>query len=182
MPAQGDDVAEDLVLARRVQGGDAAAELEFCRRLYPRVRAWASLHVRERADVMDLAQEVLVVTLEALRNGKLEQLDRLHGFVAGACRNLALDSKKGDHRRGALLERFGPDRATFVEPPLPAGKTLQECLHKLTERQRVIVGLTYFAEASADEIAAQLSTTAGNVRVARHRALAQLHDCLGRSA
>jgi DNA-directed RNA polymerase specialized sigma24 family protein len=181
MPARGDDVVEDLALAAKVRAGDAAAELELCRRLYPRVRAWAALWVRERADVMDLAQEVLLVVLEALRNGKIEQLDRFHGFVAGACRNLATDWSRGDRRRGALLERFGPDRSSFVEPPLPAGKTLEDCLGRLSERHRAIVALTYFAEASAEEIAEQLSTTAGNVRVARHRALGQLQDCLGRS-
>lgn len=38
--------------------------------------------------------------------------------------------------------------------------------------------LSFFRERSADEIAEVLETTAGNVRVVRHRAVAQLRQCL----
>jgi DNA-directed RNA polymerase specialized sigma24 family protein len=38
--------------------------------------------------------------------------------------------------------------------------------------------LTYYADRSATEIAAVLGTTAGAVRVGRHRALASIRDCI----
>jgi RNA polymerase sigma-70 factor (ECF subfamily) len=40
------------------------------------------------------------------------------------------------------------------------------------------VSLTFFEDRSAEEIAETLATTAGHVRVLRHRAIASLRRCL----
>jgi RNA polymerase sigma factor (sigma-70 family) len=55
---------------------------------------------------------------------------------------------------------------------------LADCLGRLSARDRAIVALTFYAERSADQIARELGTTSGNVRVLRHRALSRLQDCL----
>ena len=55
---------------------------------------------------------------------------------------------------------------------------LTRCLARLEERSRLVVALSFQEGRSAEEVAARLGTTAGNVRVIRHRALAQLHDCM----
>jgi len=41
-----------------------------------------------------------------------------------------------------------------------------------------VVHLSFHEERSAEEIAQRLETTAGNVRVLRHRAVARLRRCL----
>jgi DNA-directed RNA polymerase specialized sigma24 family protein len=48
----------------------------------------------------------------------------------------------------------------------------------LEERARKVVTLAFRDDRSADEIAGTLATTAGNVRVIRHRALQALRNCL----
>jgi RNA polymerase sigma-70 factor (ECF subfamily) len=181
-----DDSAEDGILARRIgaarePGGDPAAEAVLCRRLYPRLRAYGLRHLRDPAAAADLAQHVLVVVLEALRGGRVTEPDRLSAFVMGACRNTSIEWKKVDRRRGRLLETFGPTLAATVAELQPTaldrGK-LVHCLEELASRERAIVTLTYFSEKDAVEIARELSMSVGNVRVARHRAIAHLHDCV----
>ena len=58
---------------------------------------------------------------------------------------------------------------------------LLRCLVKLDVRSRVVVHMCFHDDATAEEIGTHLGTTAGNVRVLRHRAIAQLRQCLDRS-
>jgi RNA polymerase sigma-70 factor (ECF subfamily) len=61
--------------------------------------------------------------------------------------------------------------------PMDAG-ALQRCLSELDGRQRRVVLLSFTEERPADAIASALETTPGNVRVLRHRAVAQLRRCM----
>jgi RNA polymerase sigma-70 factor (ECF subfamily) len=183
MEARHDDSAEDAALALRITAGpDPDAEALLCLRLHPRIRAYGWRHLGDEAAASDLAQEILVIVIEALRARRVDQPERLAAFVMGACRNTVLDWRKIDRRRASLLERFGPSLAAAVESApaaLDAGK-LGDCLEELAPRARAILTLTYFADRDAGEIAGELAMSIGNVRVTRHRALAQLQDCLTR--
>ncbi len=184
MDAHERDTAEDAVLARRVAAGsDAEAEEALCRRLFPRVRAYGLRHTRDEAMAADLAQHVLLVVLEALRAGRVVEVDRLASFVIGACRNTLLDWKRGERRREGLLERFGASFAQDVQPTdVVDRRRLEKCLGHLAQRDMSIVALTFFAELEGDEIARELDMSAGSVRVARHRAMKHLYDCMTEDA
>ena len=57
-------------LARRIQEGGAhaaAAEAELCRRFWQRARLYGLRHLRGVTEAEDLAQQVMEVTLTALR-------------------------------------------------------------------------------------------------------------------
>jgi len=181
MQAGQDDSTEDAALVRRIVAGrDTEAETSLCRRVFPRVRAYGLRHLRNEAAAADLAQHVLLVTIEAVRAGRVAEPERLGAFLMGTCRNTVLDWRKTDRRRSALLERFSHSFAAAADQDRPAldHERLVRCLEQLTPRVRTIVALTYFAEREAGEIARELAMSPGNVRVARHRALAHLHDCL----
>ena len=178
-----DDSAEDAALARRIATGvDAEAEADLCRRLVPRVRAYGLRHLREDAAAADLAQDVVVTVLEALRAGRVTDVDRLAAFVMGTCRNTVLERRRNERRRGALLEKFGPTFASTVEVDATAidREKLGGCIEELEPRARTILALTFFAQRDAADIAAELEMSLGSLRVARHRALGQLHDCVTR--
>lgn len=170
---------EDGDLARRVAAGDRDAESLLCERLVPRVRAYGLRHLRDDAAASDLAQHVAIVVIEALRAGKVEDPERLAAFVSGACRNTVLAWKRGERTKRSLLEHFGAtfERAIVTAPAVDHDK-LARCMHELQPREVTIVVLTYFDDRSSIEIARELETTEGNVRVARHRALAKLHECI----
>ena len=176
---------DDGALARRIDEAraapDSAAEAELYRRLAPRVRLYGLRHLRDRDAAADLVQHVLLVTLERLRAGKLREPDRIVSFVLGTSRMTVLEMRRGTWRRETLLETWG-ETAEAVDAPEPLAldpDRLARCLEGLSERERSVVVLSFFADKPADEVGAELSISGGNVRVIRHRALARLRECMG---
>lgn len=176
---------EDGALARRIAATgvapDAAAEAALYRRLAPRVRLYGLRHLRDPHAAADLVQQVLLVTLERLRAGQVREPERIASFVLGTCRMTVLDLRRGTRRRAALLDTWGETAEAFETPePLALdADRLAACLDALSERERSVVVLSFYAEKGADELGAELSLSPGNVRVIRHRALTRLRRCMG---
>lgn len=178
---------DDGVLARRIveaRGGpDTAAEAELYRRLAPRVRLYGLRHLRDRQAAADLAQQVLLMTLERLRAGEVREPERIASFVLGASRMTVIEMKRGERRRGDLLEKWVPASAGMTyEAPEPLAldpDRLAGCLEALSERERAVVVMSFFADQPAEQVGAQLGISGGNVRVIRHRALGRLRECMG---
>jgi len=179
------DALDDGALARRIAGAggapDSAAEAELYRRLAPRVRLYGLRHLRDRQAAADLVQQVLLMTLERLRAGEVREPEKIASFVLGSCRMTVLEMRRGTRRREALLETWGNTAEAFEAPePLALDPDrLAGCLEALSERDRSVVVLTFFADQQADEVGAALAISGGNVRVIRHRALAHLRECMG---
>jgi RNA polymerase sigma-70 factor (ECF subfamily) len=171
---------QDAALARAIAGAgtavDAAAEAELCQRFAPRVRLYGLRHLRDRHAAADLVQQVLMMTLERLRAGKLREPERLASFVLGMCRMVVMDLRRGTARRGALLEAYGvvEEAVEDAEPRVFERERLARCLEALSERERSVLVASFFDEESTVE----LGLTAGNVRVVRHRALGKLRACM----
>ena len=176
---------DEAELARRITGGrpdDAGpAEAELVRRFAPRIRLFGLRRLRDGAAAQDLVQEVLVTTIEALRAGRIQQPERLASFVLGTCRMTIVNQRRGERRQARLLTQFADDLAPAPDPVAGAAldrDRLAHCLERLSTRDRTVVALTFYLDRSADEIARELGTSPGNIRVLRHRALARLHECL----
>jgi RNA polymerase sigma-70 factor (ECF subfamily) len=177
--------ASDGELARAIAAAPAGAaqaeESELYRRFAGRVRLYGLRHLRDDAAADDLAQQVLLVTIERLRAGEVRNPDEIGSFILGTSRMLAGSMARKTRRREALLALFhAPER--YVEPA--DGGTgdidaMERCLHGLAERDRRVLLLTFYAEKTSAEIAAELGVTGTVVRVARHRALGRLRDCVG---
>ena len=131
------------------EGARPEAEAELCRRLGPRVRLYGLRHLRDGAAADDLVQDVLVLTLERLRAGRVREPDRLASFVLGACRLVVRNHRRGRRRHDALLDRFSGSFPRQAEPGgflLDRGR-LRDCLARLAERERSVLVLTFYAEA-----------------------------------
>ena len=78
------DAISDEALARRIADGPAgstdAEEAELYRRFAPRVRLYGRRHLRDGAAADDLAQDVLLRTIERLR-AAADVLERRLGAV-----------------------------------------------------------------------------------------------------
>lgn len=174
----GDDHAD---LVRRVAAGHAPeAEAEVCRRFAPRIRLYGLKHLRDEERARDLVQAVLVAVIEAMRAGRVEEPEHFDRFVLGVCRHVAT-------RAWQREARMQPSDAVDLGAVMPAMDALDipalmSCIEKLEDRARTVLHLSFYRDKSADEIAGALGTSAGNVRVVRHRAMAQLRDCLGGAA
>jgi RNA polymerase sigma-70 factor (ECF subfamily) len=176
-----DDAADDAEIVRSIasRGRDARdAEAVLCRRFAPRAQLYGLKHLRDSEGARDLAQAVMLAVLEAARAGRVEDPMRIDRFVLGTCRNVALRMREVS-ARATPTESAGLDVRSFVpeSEPMDVG-ALMRCLAELDGRGRRVVYLSFNEGKAADEIASALATTAGNVRVLRHRALAQLRHCM----
>jgi RNA polymerase sigma-70 factor, ECF subfamily len=169
-------------LVRRIAAGPGRApdaEAELCRRFAPRVRLYGLCHLRSEERARDLVQAVLLAVLEAARAGRVEEADRIDRFMLGTCRNIAFRQRARDQRSVPTAEE---ELEKLLVPaselePIETG-ALVRCLAALELRARTVLQLSYQHDQSAEEIAALLETTAGNVRVLRHRAVLRLRQCL----
>jgi RNA polymerase sigma-70 factor, ECF subfamily len=187
--ASQDEGLDDADLVRRIaaapDGSDAAAEAELYRRLAPRVRLYGLKHLRDRHAASDLVQQVLLLTLERLRAGKLRDAERLVSFVFGTCRMTVMELRRTGARRERLLERYADDvpMADPAQSPRLDHARLVGCLERLSERERSVLVMTFYDDQPAKDVAAALGLSEGNVRVIRHRGIERLRDCVtGRGA
>jgi RNA polymerase sigma-70 factor (ECF subfamily) len=177
---------EEPALARRIvaaaPGVAADAEAALYRRLAPRVRLYGRRHLRDEQAAADLAQQVMMMTIQKLRSGELRETERIVSFVFGMCRMVTLDLRRAHARRERLLHRYADDVpiADAAIAPRLDHLRLADCVDRLPERDRAVVVMTFYDERRADEVADALGLSAGNVRVIRHRALSRLRDCVTR--
>jgi len=175
---------EEADLARRIAlaaaGSARDAEAELYRRFAPRVRRYGLKHLRDEQAAADLMQQVLLVTIEALRAGKLREPDRIASFVFGTCRMLTLEIRRGAARRDRLLMQYADD-VPFADASLAPRldhERVAQCLDRLSERERTVLLMTFYQEKPAAEVGAALKLSAGNIRVIRSRGLQRLRDCV----
>lgn len=175
---------EDAELVSAVAfGGPSgqAAEKVFCGRWGARVHRYAQRHLRDPQVAPDVAQQVLLVVIEAMRKGHISQPERLGSFVLSTCRHLVWDENRAESRRARARARAELEPAEgLVQVTLDVidRLRLEMCVRGLPAREQSVILLSYCEDWSAEKIAESLGTSAGNVRVLRHRALARLTTCL----
>jgi RNA polymerase sigma-70 factor (ECF subfamily) len=175
---------DEGALARRILAAapdrDAAAESELCRRFAPRIRLYGLRHLRSEAAAADLAQDVLLMTLQKLRAGAVREPERLASFILGTCRQMVIDGRRNTVRRERILDTFAMDLPSVIEDGTEAlhPDRLHYCLERLPERERAVLVMTFYDDRPADAVGLELGLSAGNVRVMRHRGIEKLKGCM----
>lgn len=176
-----DDALENADFVRLIASHDPGAreaEVALCRRFGPRAQLYGRKHLRDEERARDLAQTVMLALIEAVRAGRVEDPARLDRFVLGTCRNVALRMRDVEARaQPTEMAELDVMAAVPEVEPIDLG-ALARCLAELDGRGRSVVYLSFNEGRAAEEIATTLATTAGNVRVLRHRAVAQLRRCM----
>ena len=135
----------------------------FEREQYAMVRL-AALLVGSRALAEEIVQESFITV-----GARWANLDNPGGYlrstVVNACR-MAL-------RRRAIERRYAHDAASVVDTPTELVE-LHDALARLSDRQRAVVVLRYFADASDAEVAQLLGCRTSTVRSLARRSLLKL--------
>jgi RNA polymerase sigma-70 factor (ECF subfamily) len=174
----------DAALARWIteQKGDSRmAEAELCRRFVPRVRAFGLRHLHAADAADELAQRVLMLVIEKLRQSEVYEAEAIASFILGTANHTAMAMRRGE-KRTRPLEEVDEPWCEAPHTPVLDRERIAHCLEELAERERTVVTLTFFDDLSAGEIADTIGISAVNVRVMRHRALTSLRDCFERGA
>lgn len=175
---------DDGTLARTIasspKGAAVEAEAELYRRYAPRVRLFGLKHLRDQESAHDLAQQALLITLERLRANDVREPDQIGSFILGTSRMLTQAQHRTERRREALRAEYAHLAPASVGPATMSvdRAPLENCLERLGQRDRTVLVLAFYAEHPAAVIGEALAMSPGAVRVARHRALARMRDCL----
>jgi RNA polymerase sigma-70 factor (ECF subfamily) len=157
---------------------------ELSERFFRRVALFAARRLGDRSSGEDVAQETLHRVLSALREGRVESLDSLPGFVFQTANHLCMQQARKRGREARALERL--QRTDPVYPPssdevLISAERVEQlhgALDQLREADREILREAYENWRGTEEIASRLGLSPEAVRVRKHRALKRLGDLL----
>src|SRR5436309_15251031 len=86
-------------LPHRIRSGDKAAESDLFVFFQPRVYEFVMVRTGDIELAQDLAQEVVLAVIRALRDGRLRQEESLKSYVYGVARNLLQDHLRSRARQ-----------------------------------------------------------------------------------
>jgi RNA polymerase sigma factor (sigma-70 family) len=170
---------QQSTLAARIRSHEPSAEEEFVRLFSPRVAFMVLARTRDPEVARDLAQDVMMAVVRAVRSEQLREPERLVGFVFGTARNLINNYLR---TRSRLPKEDPLDAALHVAgPPHPAEGNerlalVRRALHSLDSTDRRILLLTLVEGLKPGEIAIRLGLTSEVVRGRKSRALKKIID------
>lgn len=152
------------------------------RSFYGQVFSIALARTRDRDVAADLAQEVLVAVLVAVRAGQLRETEKLPQFISGTARNLANNFLRTRQRRAEVELEF-----TDIADVRSAAEAEQNERVRLIEKglaqlkpddQRLLLSILVHGAKPAD-VAAQLGLSSEVVRARKTRAIKKIMQILG---
>lgn len=159
-------------------------ELEAVERLRLGLRIMALRALGDPEAAEEAVQETLVRALEALRQGRVRNPEKLGAFVRGIARHVIADTRRA-RQRGVPLQAIpetGP--GTGHDDPLTTLITAEErdrvraALTQLSTGDREILHLSFFEGLTPVEIAERLGEPALRIRKRKSRALGRLRQAL----
>jgi len=167
-------------LERRIRASDPGSEDEFVKVFYPHVMAIALGRLRDLETAREVAQDTLFGVLQALREDRLREPEKLPSFVSATARNLATTAiQKLTERRGSTAINMNEDlisnqQEIIREPAIDEEERralVRAALRKLKPVDRQILILTLAEGLSPREIAIKLGMKPENIRNHKSRAI-----------
>ncbi|MGH8789625.1 MAG: sigma-70 family RNA polymerase sigma factor [Cupriavidus necator] len=173
-----DGTADWSIAMARAQEGDHEAYRRLLEAITPYVRALAARQVRNRSDIEDTVQDVLM-TVHSVRHTYDPARPFGPWLVAIANRRIV----DGLRRRGRVgsheteldpeQETFWPSEANLQEETVDA-RAVRDAIERLPAGQREAVRMLKLEEMSLNEAAAASGMSVAALKVATHRALKTL--------
>ena len=168
-------------LAERIRRGDAAAETELVREFSHRIFVMGVVRTRDREAARELAQDVLMAVIGALRKGQLQDAEKLAAFVHGTARNLINNRLRSDSQK-PTLEPLPEDlaQASFVVQleDTERARLVHQALERLGPEDRKILLMTLVEGRKPGDIAAALGLTPEVVRTRKLRAVKKVTELI----
>lgn len=166
----------------KAQGGDQEAYRQLLEGITPYLRALAANHIRNRDDIEDTVQDVLL-TIHSVRN-TYDPSRPFGPWLVAIARRRIVDGLRRRGRVGSHEIPLEPEQETFVA----AGANLQEeaaearvvraAIEQLSVGQRDAVQMLKLEEMSLQEAATASGTSVAALKVATHRAMKRLRELL----
>jgi RNA polymerase sigma-70 factor (ECF subfamily) len=157
-------------------------ELEAVERLRSGLQIMALRALGDPEAAEEVVQEILVRAVEALRDGRPEDPEKLGAFVRGIARHVIADTQHARQRSVPLQSVPEAAQTTPGDDPLTILITTEErnrvrlALTKLSAGDREILQLSFFEGLTPVEIAERLGEPALRIRKRKSRALRRLRE------
>jgi len=166
----------------RAQEGDGSSYRTLLLAIVPYARAVAARTMRERADVEDTVQDVLV-TLHRVRH-TYDPARPFRPWLLAIIRHRVLDRLRAQGRRSVWETGWVPEAETIAARPANTedmiwdGPALHVAIASLPAGQRQAIEMTKLREMSLQEASAASGMSVGALKVAVHRGMARLRCIL----
>jgi RNA polymerase sigma-70 factor (ECF subfamily) len=176
-----DDWAE---LMAHAQAGDGASYRRLLLAVMPYLRAMAARHHRERSDVEDSVQDILL-TIHAVRH-TYDPTRPFKPWLVAIARRRIIDRLRAQGRKRARETFLAPEHETFVAPETntreaePDFRALRDAVEQLPEGQRRAITMLKIQEKSLKEASAASGMSIVALKVSTHRAVKNLRKILDR--
>jgi len=180
---------EEVDLIRKAKEGDTAAFAVMIRRYQNLVFATAFQILRDRALAEDVAQEAFVAAFQSLQDLRTDS--SFPPWLRKITRNLALASRKEQHRFGALEEAgvlqspaadAGPDAERERQEADAFGEEVRRIVSSLSDTLRFPMLLCHIDDLSTRDAARFLGITEGALRKRLHDGKKKLQERIVRMA
>jgi RNA polymerase sigma factor (sigma-70 family) len=177
--------AELASLARRVGSGDVDAEARIVEMCHGQALAQAARKVRDRETAREVANDVMLALLLALRKGLVRDVDRLEAFVYGTTLHLVHNRLRHDRH---LPEGESVDFEITGGDPWPEHERLDQtrqirhALLRMDRMDRRILTMTLIEGLKPGEIALRLQLSVEVVRQRKSRAVKELASWFARDS
>lgn len=167
---------------------DAEPQLEAVERLRLGLQIMALRALGDPEAAEEAVQETLVRALEAVRDGRPRDPEKLGAFVRGIARHVIADIQRGRRRSAPLQAVPETEHGTGRDDALTALVTAEErervrlALTQLSAGDRDILHLSFFEGLTPVEIAERLGEPALRIRKRKSRALRRLREAFLRGA
>ena len=168
-------MGDSQTLLARIQEYDQQALAEVYDRYFDQINRYLSYRLGEPEVAADLAGEVFLALVNALKKGKPPRTS-LSGWLYTVARNLAADYIREKSRTVSLVEDLASDEPSLNDQAHLAqlAPLLRHAILQLTEEQQHVITLRFGQELNLAETAEIMEKSVGAVKVLQHRALASL--------
>jgi len=178
----------DAEVIRRIRAGDRAAFLEFYDRYSPLLLSVATRVLGDRREAEDVLQDVFTQIWHKSA-GYDAELGTLSSWAVTLTRNKAIDRVRASTRRRRLIEEIAVTADQVEESPAASANELlygreraaqiRAALNELSDDQRQVIELAFFAGLSQSEIALRLDQPLGTIKARIRRGMLKLREQLG---
>ncbi|WP_306308032.1 sigma-70 family RNA polymerase sigma factor [Ralstonia sp. SET104] len=180
--SRADGTTDWSVAMAQAQGGNREAYRRLLEEITPYLRAFAARYFRNRSDVEDTVQDVLL-TIHAVRH-TYDPARPFGPWLVAIAKRRIIDCLRRQGRIGlhetaldAELETFFADESNLSERTVDA-RVVHEAVARLPKGQREAVRMLKLEEMSLKEAAAASGMSVAALKVATHRALKTLRKLL----
>lgn len=179
---QSNDGEEWGALMARAQAGDAAAYRHLLAALVPYLRGMAARHHRERSDVEDSVQDILL-TVHTIRH-TYDPARPFKPWLVAIARRRIIDRLRGQGRLRARETFLAPEHETFSVDETnsyeaePDARALRQAIAQLPQTQREAVTMLKIEEKSLKDASAATGISIAALKVSTHRAVKNLRKLL----